>query len=124
MDDDMRLPVGKVCLDCAFYNRCKWLFGCEPNSTECDWATSRFIPKEETKVITDIQLKADASQISSVSHITYCRIDDLGRVAIPKNYRQILGIQEGDELEIQLLPRGVLITQKQQEDVREREDKG
>ena len=46
MDDDMRLPVGKICLDCAFYNRCKWLFGCKPDSTECDWAPSRFNPKK------------------------------------------------------------------------------
>ncbi len=49
MDDDMKLPVGKVCIDCVFYKDCKWLFGCNPGSAECDWAPSRFKPKEVTR---------------------------------------------------------------------------
>lgn len=30
------------------------------------------------------------------------KIDDLGRVVIPAEYRRVLGIKEGDELEIEL----------------------
>ena len=106
MDDDMRLPVGKICLDCAFYNRCKWLFGCKPDSTECNWAPSRFKPNEDVKAIADTHCDVPSFAYNR-------RIDDLGRIAIPKSYRQVLGIKEGDELEIQLLPNGVFITQSQ-----------
>jgi len=32
----------------------------------------------------------------------YRRVDDLGRVVIPKGVRTILGIEEGDELDVQI----------------------
>lgn len=41
------------------------------------------------------------------------RTDDLGRVAIPKEYRERLGIQEGDALEIEVDgPSGAIIMRK------------
>lgn len=44
-DDDMKLPMGKVCSDCASYRRCEWLVGALPNATSCDWSPSRFRPR-------------------------------------------------------------------------------
>lgn len=44
------------------------------------------------------------------------RIDDLGRVVIPKTIRIILGIEEGDELELHLVDGGVFITKHQPEE--------
>ena len=41
------------------------------------------------------------------------RTDDLGRVAIPKEYRERLGIQDGDALEIEVdRPSGAIIMRK------------
>lgn len=39
-----------------------------------------------------------------MSELHYKRIDDLGRVVIPKIYREALKIEQGDELEIDLVP--------------------
>lgn len=41
-DQDMKLPEGKTCADCAHYKRCEALFDCPTTNTECDWAPSRF----------------------------------------------------------------------------------
>lgn len=41
-DQDMKLPEGKTCGDCAHYKRCKALFDCPAENTQCDWAPSRF----------------------------------------------------------------------------------
>lgn len=43
-DDDMRLPAGASCADCASFHRCAWLISCSPSSTLCDWSPSRFRP--------------------------------------------------------------------------------
>lgn len=40
--DDMNLPEGKTCGDCAHYSHCSWLFGCARTNTSCDWSPSRF----------------------------------------------------------------------------------
>lgn len=40
--NDMKLPEGKTCGDCAHYNYCKQLFDCPASNTDCDWAPSRF----------------------------------------------------------------------------------
>lgn len=40
--NDMKLPAGKTCGDCAYYKRCVALFECPADNTECDWAPSRF----------------------------------------------------------------------------------
>lgn len=45
------------------------------------------------------------------------RTDDLGRVSIPKEYRERLGIQEGDALEIEVDgPSGAIVMRKRKED--------
>ena len=41
-ENDMKLPDGKTCADCAYYKRCWALFECPADNTECDWAPSRF----------------------------------------------------------------------------------
>lgn len=40
--DDMALPEGKTCKDCANFARCVGLFGCKPTNKTCDWSPSRF----------------------------------------------------------------------------------
>lgn len=37
-----QLPEGKVCADCAWFNRCRQLFRCRAESRSCDWDPSRF----------------------------------------------------------------------------------
>jgi len=51
IDNDMKLPIGKTCADCRWYERCKWLISCDPANITCDWAPSRFKQKvtEETR---------------------------------------------------------------------------
>lgn len=44
-DDDMMLPAGASCSDCASFHRCAWLISCDPASSRCDWSPSRFRPK-------------------------------------------------------------------------------
>jgi hypothetical protein len=44
-NEDMELPEGKMCADCAHFKRCEWLISCKPTNTECDWSPSRFQPK-------------------------------------------------------------------------------
>lgn len=45
------------------------------------------------------------------------RTDDLGRVAIPRELRERLGIQEGDALEIEVDgPSGAIVMRKRKED--------
>lgn len=41
-EPDMKLPEGKICMDCVFYDRCFMLFGCDGQSKTCDWSPSRF----------------------------------------------------------------------------------
>lgn len=41
--NEMRLPAGKTCADCAHFPRCTWLIRCEAGWTSCDWSPSRFI---------------------------------------------------------------------------------
>ena len=41
------------------------------------------------------------------------KLDGLGRLVIPKEYRKELGIENGDEMEIFLLETGVLIKKKE-----------
>lgn len=45
MDDDMKLPEGKKCIDCHHFDKCFNLFGCKPNNTYCDFSPSRFAPE-------------------------------------------------------------------------------
>jgi len=49
-DDDMKLPPGKTCGDCAHLRRCKALFGCKPTNTECDFSPSRFVARSEMPI--------------------------------------------------------------------------
>lgn len=45
------------------------------------------------------------------------RTDDLGRVTIPREYRERLGIQEGDALEIEVDgPTGAIVMRKRKEE--------
>jgi hypothetical protein len=45
-ENDMQLPAGKTCADCRFFSFCVKLFGCDAQNTTCDWAPSRFKPRE------------------------------------------------------------------------------
>jgi AbrB family looped-hinge helix DNA binding protein len=47
------------------------------------------------------------------------RIDDLGRVVIPKALRRELGIEEGDPLELCVVDGGVLFTKYKVEEDKE-----
>jgi len=39
MNNDMKLPDGKTCGDCAHFKRtCEWLISCNPAATNCDWS--------------------------------------------------------------------------------------
>ena len=40
--DSMSLPISKTCGDCARFNGCKKLFGCNPENEVCDWSPCRF----------------------------------------------------------------------------------
>lgn len=40
--NDMALPPGKTCADCASIRRCRWLIGRKGTETECDWSPSVF----------------------------------------------------------------------------------
>ena len=44
------------------------------------------------------------------------KIDDLGRITIPKEYRNTLNVREGDELEILLTDEGVLMKKTLEKD--------
>lgn len=41
--DNMSLPDGKTCGDCAHFRRCNMIFGHIATDEVCDWAPSRFI---------------------------------------------------------------------------------
>jgi len=50
MNNDMKLPDGKTCGDCAHFKRtCEWLISCNPAATNCDWSPSRFVERAESK---------------------------------------------------------------------------
>ncbi len=40
--NEMDLPVGKTCADCAYCRRCCLIFGHIPEDQVCDWSPSRF----------------------------------------------------------------------------------
>jgi hypothetical protein len=44
-DDEMKLPEGKTCKDCARFSWCKAFFSAHDISawTSCDWWPSRFV---------------------------------------------------------------------------------
>jgi len=41
--DQMNLPEGKTCGDCAHCHRCTMMFGHIPEDESCDWSPSRFL---------------------------------------------------------------------------------
>jgi DnaJ-class molecular chaperone len=41
--NDMQLPEGKTCADCANWSVCDFLISCIENNTECDFSPSRFV---------------------------------------------------------------------------------
>ncbi len=41
-EPDMKLPEGKTCAECVQLPRCRALFSCKEENTECDFAPSRF----------------------------------------------------------------------------------
>jgi len=43
MEDDMKLPEGKTCGDCAHLDWCKTFISVNPANTHCDWSPSRFL---------------------------------------------------------------------------------
>jgi len=45
--DNMNLPEGKTCGDCAHCRRCTLMFGHIPEDESCDWSPSRFTPIKE-----------------------------------------------------------------------------
>lgn len=49
--------------------------------------------------------------------LAYRRIDDLGRVVIPKVWRIALGVREGDELRMELRDGGVWLSKQMKGDV-------
>lgn len=46
-NDNMALPSGKTCSDCAHLRRCKGIYGIKGHETSCDWAPSRFFERKE-----------------------------------------------------------------------------
>ena len=49
--DDMALPKGRSCADCAFYRHCRAFIGeahIHDKQTRCDWSPSRFIMVKRT----------------------------------------------------------------------------
>lgn len=59
----------------------------EPEEAVEDWNNRHEEPMKETETANDVR-----------------RIDDLGRVVIPKKIREAIGITEGDELDLILYP--------------------
>ena len=47
MDDDMKLPEGKICNDCVHIYRCSKIYGVQGTETGCDFAPSRFQHKKK-----------------------------------------------------------------------------
>lgn len=43
--NDTSLPPGSSCANCVHFPRCRMLFDCEPSSTTCAYAPSRFSPR-------------------------------------------------------------------------------
>lgn len=48
--DEMKLPVGYTCGDCAHFSRCEWLVSAKPSWTTCDFHPRRFMYKPSTPV--------------------------------------------------------------------------
>lgn len=46
MENDMKLPDGEKCMNCAHFSRCVMLFRCKSDNTVCDWSPSRFHKKQ------------------------------------------------------------------------------
>lgn len=49
--DDMDLPEGKTCGDCAHLPRCQMLFQCKPTNTRCDWSPARFVQRTTPTIV-------------------------------------------------------------------------
>jgi len=44
-EKEMKLPDGKICVDCVHFERCNMLFQCNPNRTSCDFYPSSYKEK-------------------------------------------------------------------------------
>lgn len=47
INDDMNIPHGKTCGDCAHFGKCSWLVSAKPEWTSCDFYPIRFRPRDE-----------------------------------------------------------------------------
>jgi len=52
--DDMDLPQGKTCADCAHCRRCCAMFGHIPGDEACGWSPSRFVLAAPPEVAHDL----------------------------------------------------------------------
>lgn len=43
MSDDMLIPDGLTCEDCANFRKCFMIFGADARDTSCDWSPHRFV---------------------------------------------------------------------------------
>lgn len=50
-DQDMKLPEGKTCGDCANFEDCQFLFQCSASNTVCDWSPSYFRQRATALVV-------------------------------------------------------------------------
>lgn len=44
--DGMSLPAGKTCQTCVWLDRCRKLFGVNPDNQVCDWSPCRYRSNE------------------------------------------------------------------------------
>lgn len=55
MNNDMKLPEDKMCVDCVNFRRCHGLFQCNLRNTECDWSPSRFVHKTMSDILSEVE---------------------------------------------------------------------
>lgn len=85
--DDMQLPAGRTCGDCASFRSCKGLFGCAPGNTRCDWAPSRFMIKIDGQAALAAPLpRASDAALAEEAHVVERLSETLAEV-----YLTILG---------------------------------
>jgi hypothetical protein len=54
-EKSMALPIGKTCADCAHVRRCTMFGFARPTDTTCDFAPSRFTPRDSAPLLNDAE---------------------------------------------------------------------
>lgn len=65
-EDDMKLPEGETCYNCAHIDHCMKMYGVKQANTECDFAPSKFTLAQDERIARYPSIVAERDKLQEV----------------------------------------------------------